>query len=182
MARLIVWNLVTVDGYFEGDRKWDLDFHNRAWGPELEKLSLEFGENAETLVFGRVTYEGMRDYWTTTTDEGPIKDYMNALPKLVASRTITSSDWNNTKVTADIGAEIARLKKTAAKNIYVFGSAELVHSLLEDGHVDEIMLCIVPGLLASGTPLFKKGQQRDLALLESRALSNGSVIVRYVPE
>ena len=86
MAKLIVWNLVTVDGYFEGDKKWDLDFHNKAWGPELEKLSLEFGKNAEALVFGRVTYEGMRDYWTTTTDEGPIKDFMNALPKLVASR------------------------------------------------------------------------------------------------
>ena len=55
MAKLIVWNLVTVDGYFEGDKKWDLDFHNKAWGPELEKLSMEFGKNAEALVFGRVT-------------------------------------------------------------------------------------------------------------------------------
>ena len=179
MARLIVWNLVTVDGYFEGDKKWDLDFHNRAWGPELEKLSMEFGKNAEALVFGRVTYEGMRDYWTTTTDEGPIKDFMNALPKLVASRTVTSSDWNNTRVTADIGTEIARLKQTAGKDIYVFGSADLVHSLLQDGHVDEIMLCIVPGLLGSGTPLFKKGARRDLKLEESRALSNGAIIVRY---
>ncbi len=183
MAKLIVWNLVSVDGYFESDKKWDLDFHNRAWGPELEKLSIEFGENAEALVFGRVTYEGMRDYWTTTTDEGPVKDYMNALPKLVASRTVTSSDWNNTRVTSDIGAEISKLKQTATKNIYVFGSADLVHSLIEDGLVNEIMLCVVPGLLGSGTPLFKKGARRDLTLLESRALSNGAIIVRYsVPE
>ena len=121
----------------------------------------------------------MRDYWTTTTDEGPIKDFMNALPKLVASRTMTSSNWNNTRMTADIGLEIAKLKKSAAKDIYVFGSAELVHSLLEDGHVDEIMLCIVPGLLGSGTPLFKKGARRDLKLEESRTQSNGAIIVRY---
>src|SRR5688572_23944256 len=43
MAKLIGWNLVTVDGYFEGAKKWDLDFHNLAWGPELERLSEEFG-------------------------------------------------------------------------------------------------------------------------------------------
>ena len=46
MAKLIGWNLVTVDGYFEGAKKWDLDFHNIAWGPELEKLSEEFGDKA----------------------------------------------------------------------------------------------------------------------------------------
>jgi dihydrofolate reductase len=179
MAKLIVWNLVTLDGYFEGDKKWDLDFHNTAWGPELEKMSLEFGASAEALVFGRVTYEGMRDYWTTTTDEGPVKDFMNALPKLVASRTLTSSNWNNTRVTADIGGEIARLKADAERDLYVFGSADLIHSLLEQGLVDEILLCVVPRLLGSGTLLFKKGARHELTLAESRPLSNGSLIVRY---
>jgi dihydrofolate reductase len=179
MAKLIVWNLVTVDGYFEGDKKWDLDFHNTAWGPELEKMSLEFGSSAEALIFGRVTYEGMRDHWTTTTDEGPVKDFMNALPKLVASRTLTSSNWNNTRVTADIGGEIARLKAQAKRDLYVFGSADLIHSLLEQELVDEILLCVVPQLLGSGTPLFKKGSPCGLTLAESRPLSNGSVILRY---
>ncbi len=178
MAKLIVWNLVTLDGYFEGDKKWDLDFHNIAWGPELEKMALEFGNTAETLIFGRVTYEGMRDYWTTTTDEGPIKDYMNALPKLVASRTLTSSNWNNTRITADID-DIARLKAEARRDVYVFGSADLTHSLLEQGLVDELLLCVVPLLRGSGTPLFKKGARHELTLAESRSLSNGSVIVRY---
>src|SRR5687767_9607584 len=63
MAKLIGWNLITVDGYFEGAKKWDLDFHNLAWGPELERLSEEFGDKAASLVFGRVTYEGMASYW-----------------------------------------------------------------------------------------------------------------------
>ena len=65
MAKLIGWNLVTVDGYFEGAKKWDLDFHNLAWGPELERLSEEFGDKAASLVFGRVTYEGMAAHWKT---------------------------------------------------------------------------------------------------------------------
>lgn len=178
MAKLIVWNLVSVDGLFEGPTKWDLDFHNRAWGPELEKLSEEFGEKASMLVFGRVTYEGMAAYWTTA-EPGTITSYMNALPKLVASRTLTSVDWNNSRVTADIVPEIKRLKKDETKSLYVFGSAELTHSLLEVGLVDELMICVVPGLLGQGAPLFKPGSKRDLDLLETRRLQNGAVINTY---
>ena len=178
MAKLIVWNLVSVDGFFEGATKWDLDFHNRAWGPELEKLSEEFGEKASMLVFGRVTYEGMAAYWTTA-EPGKITSYMNALPKLVASRTLTSVDWKNSRVTADIVPEVERLKREETKTLYVFGSAELTHSLLEAGLVDELMICIVPGLLGQGTPLFKPGSKKDLDLVETRRLQNGAVINTY---
>lgn len=178
MAKLIVWNLVSVDGFFEGAKKWDLDFHNCAWGPELEKLSEKFGEKASMLVFGRVTYEGMAAYWTTA-EPGTITSYMNALPKLVASRTLTSVDWNNSRVTADIVPEVERLKREETKTLYVFGSAELTHSLLEAGLVDELMICVVPGLLGQGTPLFKPGSKKDLDLVETRRLQNGAVINTY---
>ena len=182
MAKVIIWNLVTLDGFFEGGRKWDLDFHNRAWGPELEALSMEFGASAGLLVFGRVTYEGMKAYWTTTEDEGEIKTFMNALPKLVASRTVTASDWNNTEVTADIVGALSRHKQALDKPIYVFGSADLSDSLLKAGLVDEVMLAIVPVQLGEGTPFFKPGARRDFGLVESRPLSNGTIVVRYAPE
>lgn len=178
MSKLIMWNLVTLDGYFEGEKPWDLEFHNKAWGPELRALSEEFGEKAEVLVFGRRTYEGMASYWKTA-EPGKITTYMNALPKLVASRTLTSADWNNTRVTGDIASEIERLKASSKKNLYVFGSADLIDSLLESGLVDEIMLCVVPVLLGSGAPLFKPGRTGDLKLIEARPLSNGAMILRY---
>ncbi|MCR6500889.1 dihydrofolate reductase family protein [Shinella sp. CPCC 101442] len=182
MAKVIIWNLVTLDGFFEGEKKWDLDFHNRAWGPELEALSSKFGAAAGLLVFGRVTYEGMKAYWTTAQEEGEVKAYMNALPKLVASRTITSSDWNNTEVTADIIGEIARRKRMLDKTIYVFGSADLSDGLLEAGLVDEVMLAIVPVQLGKGTPFFKEGTRRDFDLIEAKPLSNGAVLTRYAPQ
>ncbi|MCF3642224.1 dihydrofolate reductase family protein [Rhizobium sp. TRM95111] len=182
MAKVIVWNLVTLDGFFEGEKKWDLDFHARAWGPDLEKLSTDFGSSAGLLVFGRVTYEGMKAYWTTTEEEGEVKTYMNALPKLVASRTITSSDWNNTEVTADIAGEIAKRKRTLDRTIYVFGSADLTESLLAAGLVDEVMLAFVPVQLGKGTPFFKDGARRDFHLLEARPLANGVILARYTPE
>lgn len=181
MAKVIIWNLVTLDGFFEGTEKWDLGFHGRAWGPELEALSLEFGAAAGLLVFGRITHDGMKAYWTTTEDEGEVKTYMNALPKLVASRTITASDWNNTQVTADIVGEISRRKQALDKTIYIFGSAELCDTLLQAGLVDEVMLAIVPLQLGEGTPFFKGGARRDFDLIEAKPLSNGTVLVRYAP-
>ena len=64
MRRLVVWNLMTLDGYFEGRNPWDLGFHETAWGDELEAFSLEQGKEIGTLLFGRRTYEGMAGYWS----------------------------------------------------------------------------------------------------------------------
>lgn len=179
MAKVIVWNLVSLDGYFEGKEKWDLDFHNVAWGEEMEAMSKEFGQRAQCLVFGRVTYEGMKAHWTKA-DDGEITRFMNALPKLVASRTITSSDWNNTRVTADIVGEIAKLRAQPGKDVFVFGSAELIDSLLKANQIDEMILAVAPVQLGAGTRLFKEGgEKRTLELLESRPLKNGTVILRY---
>jgi dihydrofolate reductase len=69
MSRLIMWNLVTLDGYFEGAKNWDLEWHESFWGPELEELSLVQLRKADRLIFGRVTYEGMAAYWKTAQGE-----------------------------------------------------------------------------------------------------------------
>jgi dihydrofolate reductase len=138
MAKLIVWNILSLDGFFEGEKKWDLELHNFVWGPELESLSDEFGEKALALVFGRLTYEGMRDYWTKS-EPSTVTSYMNTLPKLVASRTQKTSEWNNTRMTGDIEGEIARMRREETKDLYIFGSAELTHSLMQAGLVDELM-------------------------------------------
>lgn len=178
MARLIAWNLMTLDGFFEGETPWSLDFHGKAWGPELEQIANAFGDKAQLLVFGRKTYEGMRDYWTKA-EPSLITTYMNGLPKLVASRTLTQSDWNNTTMTTDIASELSRLRAAPGKDIYIFGSADLVHSMLDAGQVDELMICVVPVTQGKGNRLFKDGMGHDLSLIEARPLTNGSVILRY---
>lgn len=179
MAKVIVWNIMSLDGYFEGTEKWDLRMHEYGWGEEMEAMSREFGRRAQCLVFGRVTHDGMKAHWTKAADN-EITRFMNALPKLVASRTITSSDWNNTRVTADITGEIAKLRAEPGKDVLVFGSAELVDFLLEANQIDEMILGVVPVRLGAGTPLFKKGGElRKMELLENRALKNGTMILRY---
>lgn len=83
MSKLIMWNLVTLDGFFEGGKSWDLGFHQSVWGDELERLSIEHLESADGLLFGHVTYEGIAAYWQTA--KGEVAGFMNSLPRAVAS-------------------------------------------------------------------------------------------------
>lgn len=178
MGKLIMWNLVTLDGYFEGTKKWDLDFHNIVWGEELEQLSNEQLNQCNALVFGRVTYDGMAAYWSKET--GTIADFMNKIPKIVFSKTLNKADWNNTRVVKDrIADEIATLKQSN-KDSYIFGSADLSATLTKLGLIDEYRICLVPVILGGGTPLFKTNpEQMKLQLLNAQTLKNGGVILRY---
>ena len=114
MAKLIMWNVITLDGYFEGEKNWDLSFHETVWGPELESFSMEQLNSASYLVFVRVTYEGMAAYWKS--EKGQIADLMNRLPKIVCSKTLNSVDWNNTTLIKENAAnEIAKLKRVVSR-------------------------------------------------------------------
>lgn len=180
MGKVIVWNIISLDGHFEGTEKWDLDLHAHIWGDDLRRLSLQFGEELGLLVFGRVTYEGMAAHWPADTDEPEIAQYMNAAPKLVASPTIADATWHNTEMTADIISELTRRKQIDNRPIYVFGSATLTNSLLDAGLVDELLIGVAPVILGAGTPLFKPASTtRPLTLLEARAVDSGGVILRY---
>jgi dihydrofolate reductase len=181
MSRLIMWNLITLDGYFDGARNWDLDWHQSVWGPELEALSIEQLRSAERLIFGRVTYEGMAAYWKTA--QGEVADYMNRLPKVVFSRTLRQADWSNTTlVNTDAAEKVAELKRSGAGHSFVFGSGNLSTTLVNDGLYDEYRLAVTPMILGSGRPLFGQALARQrLTLIEARTLSSGCVILRYQP-
>lgn len=181
MRKLIVWNLMTLDGYFEGKEPWDLGFHTSVWGDELEKFSLEQGAEIGTLLFGRRTYEGMAAYWTAETEPGEVADMMNSIEKAVASHTLTEAGWNNTRLLRGDAAQAVRdLKAEDGKDVFVFGSADLLASLLTAGLVDEYRLCLAPVTLGAGNPLFKpETAPLSMRLLEARPLKSGGVILRY---
>jgi len=182
MRKLIMWNLITLDGYFEGVKNWDLPWHEAVWGEELERFSLDQLESADLLLFGRVTYEGMAAYWQTA--KGAIADYMNRLPKVVCSRTLRSASWNNTLLVKDkVAEEVRRLKQQGDGNMFVFGSADLSKTLMSERLFDEYRIGIAPVIHGSGRPLFAEGPApQDLRLVEARPLSTGCVLLRYQPE
>ena len=177
-----MWNLVTLDGFFEGPKSWELDWHDSVWGDELEKYSIEQSKSTGMLLFGRVTYEGMASYWPS--QKGEIADFMNTIPKIVFSKTMKKAEWNNTTlVKGNALEEVAKLKRQPGKNIFVFGSANLSSTLLEHDLFDEIDLALAPVILGRGNPLFKASPDRlKMKLLEARPLKSGGVILRYEPE
>ena len=179
MRKLIMWNVITLDGYFEGNQNWDLSFHNVVWGQELEKLSIEQLNSADYLVFGRVTYEGMADYWTK--EEGEIAGLMKKIPKLVFSKTLKSADWNNTTlIKENASAEIKKLKEEGGRDMYVFGSANLSETFINDDLFDEYRIGIAPVILGSGRPLFKPGiSSKNLSLVSTQQLLTGGVVLKY---
>lgn len=170
---------MTLDGYFEGNQNWDLSFHNVVWGEELEQLSIEQLNATDYLVFGRVTYEGMAAYWTQ--EKGEIADLMNGIPKLVFSKTLKSADWHNTTlISENASAEIQKLKEQGGKDMYVFGSANLSETFINDDLFDEYRICIAPVLLGSGQPLFRQGiAPKNLSLVSTQQLTTGGVILKY---
>ncbi len=180
MSNLILWNLITLDGYFEGPAKWDLShFHPYAAHDDFQTFALEQLRTADALLFGRITYEGMFAHWPSA--DGEIADAMNSLPKFVFSHTIESAAWaNTTVVNSDAVAFVRNLKEKISRDVLVFGSAQLCATLLEADLVDEVRLCLLPVVLGAGTPMFPAGSaQHAYTLLESRALGNGCVVLRY---
>lgn len=179
MRKLIMWNIITLDGYFEGTQNWDLSFHNIIWGEELEKISLEQLRSADLLIFGRVTFEGMAAHWKK--EKGEIADLMNEIPKIVVSRTLNSADWNHsTLIKENPSARLGELKQQGNADMYVFGSAILSETLMKDDLFNEYRIGIAPVILGEGRPLFRKGAgNKRLTLISTQKLTTGGAILIY---
>ena len=182
MGQLIQWNMLSLDGYFEGAKSWDVEWFFPFFNSELAAFSMEQLRQAEALLFGRVTYEGMAAHWKTATGEDA--DFMNKLPKLVASETLEAADWNNTQIVrGNVVTESQAIKERAGGPIFVFGSAKLSATLFEAGLFDEVRLALLPIVIGNGATLFGRSlPQAKMKLLETRPTSNGCVILRYEPE
>jgi dihydrofolate reductase len=176
-----MWNLMSLDGYFEGAAPWALDWHETAWGEELEALSIEQLDAASALVFGRRTYEGMAAHWSS--EQGPVAERMNAISKVVFSCTLPSADWSNARLERRSAPDVVRaMKEEDGGDILVFGSADLSASLTAAGLFDEYRIAVAPVILGAGQPLFGRGlEPRRLRLIDSRPLSTGAIVLRYEP-
>jgi dihydrofolate reductase len=178
MRKLIMWNVLSLDGYFEGKQAWDLDFHGLVYGDELEHFIIEQLDSANGLVFGKKTYEGMAEYWSKET--GDVADRMNRIQKYVCSSTLEKADWNNTAIIKDAASELPEMKAKGEENLFVFGSGTLSDALIKERLFDEYRLCIAPVFLGEGKRLFSEGlPYSKLSLLEAKPLTTGGVILRY---
>jgi dihydrofolate reductase len=183
MRKIFAFIMTTLDGYYEGLNQ-EFDF----WvvDEEFNEFAAEQLDEVDTLVFGRVTFEGMAAYWPTPAaerDDPRVAARMNSLKKIVVSRTLDTAEWANTRlIKNDVSEELATLKQQPGKDIAILGSSDLTVSLLSMGLVDELRIMVNPVVLGSGKSVFRTADERiTLRLLKSRPFSSGNVLVYYEP-
>jgi dihydrofolate reductase len=165
MGKLVVSEFVTVDGVME-DPGGSEGFDRGGWafqferGADGDKFKLDEALAADALLLGRKTYEGFAAAWPSRTDEAGFADKMNSMPKFVVSTTLHDPEWSNsTAIQGDLAQEVAALKDRF-ETILVYGSAQLLHALLQHRLVDELVLMVFPVVLGSGKRLFADGLDR----------------------
>ena len=173
--------MVSLDGFFAGPNG-ELDWF--VWDNVLKDLSISTLAMVDALLFGRVTYEMMAGYWPAATEEDPIiARRMNALPKIVFSKSLKSVTWNNSRLVREIiPEEIVNLKLQPGKDMVIYGSGSLVSAFTHLGLIDEYRLIVNPVVLGRGKPLFKGFNDKlNLQLLKATTLGSGNVLLSYQP-
>lgn len=184
MPKLVVYNTVSLDGYFtdvNGDMSWA---HKR--DPEWQAFVSENARGGGQLLFGRVTYELMASFWPTplAAQANPIVvEKLNNMSKYVFSRTLANASWNNTAVLkGELTSEVRKIKQDPGPNITAMGSGSIVAQLAEAGLVDEYQIVLSPIALGQGRTLFDGIKSRlPTKLTKSRAFENGNVVLTYEP-
>lgn len=186
MRKLVVFNNVSLDGYFvdaNGGMSWA---HDDGSDPEFAAFTARNASGDGTLLFGRVTYQMMAGFWPTEEARASMPDVaagMNRMEKIVFSSTLRGTDWQNTRLVHDQPAATVRgLKEEKGPGLTVLGSGTIVSQLAAAGVVDEYQLIVCPVVLGSGRTMFEGlGRHLDLKRTSIRAFDNGKVHVCYAP-
>jgi dihydrofolate reductase len=183
MRKVFMFNLVTLDGYFEGLNR-EIDWHNV--DAEFNEYAIDMLNSADTLLFGRVTYELMANYWPTPDaikNDPIVAEKMNTLPKIVFSRTLDKAEWQNTRlVKGALEEEIQKMKKQPGKDMVILGSGSIVSGLAPLGLIDEYRIMVNPVVLGKGKSMFRGIKGRlDMKLLRTWTFRSGNVLLYYEP-
>lgn len=178
MRKLIVSTQASMDSVIGNAHNWAFDYVN----DEFLAYAREQLFATDTLVMGRVTYEGFVSAWPARAGVDDFADRMNSLPKYVASRTLKEPlTWNSNLIKGDVTKSIADLKQGSGGYILQYGSGELTRTLLQHGLIDELRLMVYPVAVGSGLRVFESIEQAPMKLLETKTFSTGITILHYEP-
>jgi dihydrofolate reductase len=186
LSKLVVFNHVTMDGYFTNSKN-DMSFaHRPEPDPEWEAFVASNAGGGGVVVFGRITYELMASYWPTpmAAQQMPlVAERMNNLLKVVFSRTLDRVSWQNTQLLkGDLLSEIRRLKQEPGPGLTILGSGSIIAQLAPHGVIDEYHVIVNPVILGSGRTMFEGVKDSlQLKLTSTRAFKNGNVLLSYEP-
>lgn len=178
MRKIIVSEFMTLDGVIENPM-WSLQY----WNDQI--ADFKAGEMAlvDSLLLGRVTYEGFAASWPQRQGQNDYADKMNSMPKYVVTTTLTEGSWTNSRlIRENVVEEIRGLKEQPGEHILIFGSGALVNSLIPHGLIDEYRVIVYPLVLGGGQRLFSDGTSTRLKLVETTPFDSGAVAMIYHPQ
>jgi dihydrofolate reductase len=181
MRKIVVSEMVTVDGFFAGPHG-ELDWH--LVDGEFNEYAIDLLNAADTLLFGRVTYQLMAAYWPTPAaikNDPVIAERMNNLSKIVFSKTLDNVPWNHSTLMTEIAPEeITKMKQHSGKDMVILGSAVIVSAFARLGLIDEYRFIVNPVVLGRGKTLFEDINARTkLRLVRTKTFSSGNVLLCY---
>ena len=184
MRKLVVQQWVTVDN-IAAEEDGGLSFvsgepFSETTNPAFKASVMGLIDSVDTMILGANTYTQAKGYWPNADDQGEYGEKLNNLTKFVASSTLDDAPWGDfpaATVTRDPAATIRELKEQSGKDIWLWGSLKLMHSLLEAGVVDEVRMLVCPASRGKGTRIFENRQ--DLTLVEGTSFENDLVLLRY---
>ena len=184
MRKLTVFNFITLNGFYKGKNE-DISWHKH--GDEESAFAAEGSKSGSVLLFGRVTYQMMENYWPTQMakqNSPDVAEGMNQSEKVVFSRTLKSTNWDNSRIVrTNPVEEVKRMKKENGSDLTVLGSGTIVTQLAENNLIDTYMLMVDPVVLGEGTPIFHGiKRQPDLKLIDTRKFKSGVVLLTYNPK
>jgi dihydrofolate reductase len=183
--KLVVSMNITLDGYLSRP-DCALDWHVNFWTTEMAEALGEKLQNADTLIFGRITYMAMAAYWRSRamdfscpTEDRALVHMMNNYLKYVFTNTLTTTYWENSVlINTSIARTVRSLKAQKGGNIIVYGSSQVVAELLRLNAVDEFHLWMHPVTIGSGKALFSNIQQQ-FRLVSAQTFRSGVVLLIY---
>jgi len=186
MRKLMLYMHVSLDGFVQGEHDWDINWviHDE----ELEQYADETFSTVDTVLWGRGTFLGMRQYWTTVPDNPDASEHdkahaawINKTQKVVFSTTLENAGWHNSiLIKENVAEEIRKLKNQDGRDMIVIGSPRFAHGLMRHNLIDEFRVNVNPIILGKGLPLFKDVPQRvQLELVQSRTFRSGVVGLVY---
>jgi dihydrofolate reductase len=184
VRKLVVQQWVTVDN-IAAEEDGGLSFvsgepFSETTNPAFKASVMRFIDSVDTMILGANTYAQAKDYWPYADDQGEYGQKLNNLTKFVASSKLDEAPWGDfpaATVTRDPAVTIRELKEQSGKDIWLWGSLKLMHSLLDAGVVDEVRMLVCPASRGKGTHVFEDSQ--DLKLVEATGFENGVALLRY---
>jgi dihydrofolate reductase len=187
MRKIITTTWVTLDGFIAGPNG-EMEWVGERYDDAMAKYETEVVSAADTLLLGRVTYESFAGSWPHVPDNPKVSEgekayarMLNAMRKVVCSKTLDHVEWNNSTLLREVTPEaIEQLKNEPGRDILIYGSASLVHALTRLGLIDEYQVLVHPLILGGGKPLFADlDHQVKLELVSAITHPSGVVRLTY---